>query len=104
MSFHANPKKFLAGTTLTIHGTCVIMKRLASEVKGRTMATMSKKKRKPPNYRHPRVALHIPQDLLDVIEASAQQIGRTRTTEVVRRLKEAYQAAGLWPSSSGGKP
>jgi hypothetical protein len=46
----------------------------------------------------------IPQDLLDVIEASAQQIGRTRTTEVVRRLKEAYQAAGLWPPSSGGKP
>jgi hypothetical protein len=62
------------------------------------------KKRKPPKYRHPRVALHIPRDLLDVIEASAQQIGRTRTTEVVRRLKEAYQAAGLWPSSPGGKP
>jgi hypothetical protein len=51
----------------------------------------------PSQCQHPRLAFHLPADFLAFIDSVAEELGRTRTTEVVRRLKEAYQAAGLWP-------
>jgi hypothetical protein len=65
------------------------------------MARKKLPKRKPPNYQHPRVVFHLPQELLDVVDAAAAGIGRTRTAEIIWRLQEAYVAAGLWPPSAG---
>jgi hypothetical protein len=66
---------------------------------GNTMPGMAgkKPKRKPPNYRHPRVVTHIPADLLAVIDSLAAEGDRTRTAEVIRQLTRALTAIGRWP-------
>jgi hypothetical protein len=72
---------------------------LRLDKQGDTMPGMAgkKPKRKPPNYRHPRVVFHVPAELLAVIDESAREVSRTRTAELVRRLTEAYVAVGRWP-------
>jgi hypothetical protein len=69
-----------------------------------TMPSMAKKKqgRKPPEYQHPRVVFHCPAELLAVIDARAEENGRTRTSEMVMVLKDAYQRLGLWPAPGKG--
>jgi hypothetical protein len=64
-----------------------------------TMPVMAKKKpkRNPPAYQHPRVVFHLPQELLDIVDARAEENGRTRTSELVMALRQAYQQLGLWP-------
>jgi hypothetical protein len=69
----------------------------------RTMPVMAKKKskRNPPNYQHPRVVFHCPEALLSVIDQRAEENGRTRTSELVMVLREAYREMGLYPPISG---
>jgi hypothetical protein len=69
------------------------------------MPLMAKKKpgRKPPQYQHPRVVFHCPADLLALVDAQAEENGRTRTSELVRAIRLAYQQQGLWPPPAGPK-
>jgi hypothetical protein len=50
----------------------------------------------PPWYRHG-IVFHCPADLLALVDAQAEENGRTRTSEIVRTLRLAYQNLGLWP-------
>lgn len=56
-----------------------------------------KPKRKPANYQHPRIVFHCPEDLLAVIDRRAEDNGRTRTSEMVMVLRDAYRQLGLYP-------
>jgi hypothetical protein len=73
------------------------------------MRPMSKKK-KPVDAtyqdRHtsPRVVFHLPAELLAVIDRQADEADRTRTAEIIRALKNYYQAQGLWPVPSQENP
>jgi hypothetical protein len=48
-------------------------------------------------HANPRVAFYPPQWLLDVIDREAEENGRTRTSEMIRALKDYYQRLGKLP-------
>jgi hypothetical protein len=69
--------------------------------------TMPKKKKGghvPPSYQHPRVVFHLPQEILAAVDARADEYGRTRTSELVMVLRQAYREMGLLPPKQEGKP
>jgi hypothetical protein len=72
------------------------------------MSAMAKKKpggHTPPSYQHPRVVFHLPQEILDAVDRRAEEYGRTRTSELVMVLRQAYRDMGLLPPKpEGGKP
>jgi hypothetical protein len=66
---------------------------------------MAKKKSKPvestyeDRHTSPRVAFHLPEQLLAVIDREAEENDRTRTGEILRALKAYYRDRGLWPAA-----
>ncbi len=44
-----------------------------------------------------RVVFLVPADLIPIIEAEAEENGRTRTAELIRALRAYYKALGKWP-------
>jgi hypothetical protein len=48
----------------------------------------------------PKVICQFPAELLSLIDAEADDVGRTRTAEIVRALTAFYASKGKWPPSS----
>lgn len=68
--------------------------------RGRPKDPNSKRSRGEDRHTLPRVVVHLPQSLLDLIVEDATAEDRTRTAQVLRILKAHYQEAGRWPPPS----
>lgn len=80
------------------------MGHIAETVTAAIMDAMAKKKkRKPAVYQNPRVVFHVPADLLHAVDARAREFGRTRTSELVMVLRQAYEQMGQLPPTRTGK-